>query len=165
VPASRPPLPALQLHRRLPGTPAASPTAPPRPGDTPPQVGQANQAIIELEDEEIAFKGSAEVKYSQPWVGCAAHSRLHAARPRWRRLPLGETGPSPDRDAPAWLQVHAALAAVLYSERPLQRLRAEQQWDIAAEFDGRYSDTAWVAAEKHWPPRLIQALQKFLLLQ
>jgi hypothetical protein len=54
---------------------------------------------------------------------------------------------------------------VLYSERPLQRLRAEQQWDIAAEFDGRYSDTAWVAAEKHWPPRLIQALQKFLLLQ
>lgn len=62
-------------------------------------------------------------------------------------------------------EVHAALAAVLYAERPAQRLRAEQQWDIALEFDSRYQDADWVAKNKHWPPTLMDALQKFLLLQ
>ncbi len=85
------------------------------------QVGQVSNAILELEDEEVAFRGSAEV--------------------------------------------HAALAAMLYAERPQQRLRAEQQWDVAAEFDSRYSDSAWVAGQKHWPPRLVAALERFLQLQ
>lgn len=51
------------------------------------------------------------------------------------------------------------------AERPAQRLRAEQQWDIATEFDQRYSDPAWVSANKHWPPRLMAALHRFLALQ
>lgn len=85
------------------------------------QVGQTGESILELEDEEVGFKGSAEV--------------------------------------------HAALAAVLYTERPSQRLRAEQQWDVAVEFDSRYVDTTWVRSEKHWPPRLVAALERFLLLQ
>eukprot|EP00879_Flechtneria_rotunda_P009632 GHRR01010079.1.p1 GENE.GHRR01010079.1~~GHRR01010079.1.p1 ORF type:complete len:318 (+),score=120.05 GHRR01010079.1:114-1067(+) len=62
-------------------------------------------------------------------------------------------------------EVHAALAAVLYAERPPQRLRAEQQFDIAVEFDAHYQDAQWVAHNRHWPPALLQALQKFLLLQ
>lgn len=62
-------------------------------------------------------------------------------------------------------EVHAALAAVLYVERPAQRLRAEQQWDIALEFDSGYQDSEWVAKNKHWPPALMKALQRFLLLQ
>jgi hypothetical protein len=62
-------------------------------------------------------------------------------------------------------ELHAALAAVLWVERPNQRFRAEQQFDIAVEFDGRYADTAWVAANKHWPPRLMSALQSFLALR
>lgn len=62
-------------------------------------------------------------------------------------------------------EVHAALAAVLYAERPAQRLRAEQQWDIALEFDSRYESYDWVASNKHWPPAMLQALQKFLLLE
>jgi hypothetical protein len=61
--------------------------------------------------------------------------------------------------------VHAALAAVLYTERPAQRLRAEQQFDIAVEFDGRFQDAGWVRSNKAWGPRLMGALQKFLLLQ
>lgn len=61
-------------------------------------------------------------------------------------------------------ETHAALAAVLYAERPAQRWRAEQQWDIALEFDGRYSDPAWVRESKKWPPRLMDALEKFLVL-
>ncbi len=85
------------------------------------QVGQVPECIVELEDEEVGFRGSAEVS--------------------------------------------AALAAVLYTERPQQRLRAEQQWEVAAEFDGRYSSPEWVAREKHWPPRLVAALEGFLQLR
>lgn len=62
-------------------------------------------------------------------------------------------------------ETHAALAAVLYAERPAQRWRAEQQWDIAIEFDTRYQDVAWVQDTKRWPPRLMTALVQFLSLQ
>jgi hypothetical protein len=62
-------------------------------------------------------------------------------------------------------EVHAALAAVLYTERPAQRLRAEQQFNIAVEFDSRFQDAAWVRSNKAWGPRLMGSLQKFLLLQ
>lgn len=62
-------------------------------------------------------------------------------------------------------ETHAALAAVLYAERPAQRFRAEQQWDIALEFDERYGDAAWVRDNKHWPPRLMGALESFLSLK
>lgn len=61
-------------------------------------------------------------------------------------------------------ETHAALAAVLYAERPAQRWRAEQQWDIAVAFDNRYADPAWVRDNKHWPPKLINALERFLSL-
>lgn len=62
-------------------------------------------------------------------------------------------------------ETHAALAAVLYAERPNQRWRAEQQWDIAVEFDSRYQDSTWVRDNKHWPPRLLAALDSFLSLR
>lgn len=61
-------------------------------------------------------------------------------------------------------EVHAALAAMLYSESPKQIKRAETQWEIAREFDQRYSDVAWVKREKHWPPAMQVALQNFLTL-
>ena len=47
----------------------------------------------------------------------------------------------------------------------MERQRAELQWDIATEFDSRYGSIEWVAKSKVWGPRLLQALQKFLLLQ
>jgi hypothetical protein len=62
-------------------------------------------------------------------------------------------------------ETHAALAAVLYAERPAQRWRAEQQWDIAVGFDARYADLAWVQESKRWPPKLVGALQQFLALR
>ncbi|KAG2430318.1 hypothetical protein HYH02_013795 [Chlamydomonas schloesseri] len=61
-------------------------------------------------------------------------------------------------------EVHAALAALLYTERPSLAPRAEEEWAIASSFDKRYSDPAWVAANKHWPPRAVAALQRFLAL-
>lgn len=85
------------------------------------QIGRSNDALLQLEDEEVILRGQPEV--------------------------------------------HAALAVVLYSsESPLQRARAEQQWDIATEFDGRYSDVQWVKANKKWPPRMLVALENFLTL-
>ncbi|GIL91950.1 hypothetical protein Vretifemale_19640 [Volvox reticuliferus] len=61
-------------------------------------------------------------------------------------------------------EVHAALAALLYAERPNLALRAEEEWNLACLFDTRYSDLVWVQTNKHWPPRMIAALQKFLTL-
>lgn len=62
------------------------------------------------------------------------------------------------------LQVHAALAAVLYAERPAERQLAEEQWELATEFDKRYGNIDWVVKEKHWGPRLTGALDRFLHL-
>lgn len=61
-------------------------------------------------------------------------------------------------------QVHAALAAMLYGEKPPAVQRAEVQWEIASEFDTRFADPVWVAREKHWPPAMLQALKHFLNL-
>jgi tetratricopeptide (TPR) repeat protein len=84
------------------------------------QVGRVEEALLQLEDEEVSLRGSAEV--------------------------------------------HAALAAVLHAERPAQVGRAEQQWAIAAGFDTRFEDVEWVQRERHWPPRLVEALRRFLTL-
>ncbi|GAB4816712.1 hypothetical protein N2152v2_003758 [Parachlorella kessleri] len=84
------------------------------------QLGRVSEALLQLEDVEVALRGNSGV--------------------------------------------HAALAAVLYTERPAQRLLAEQQWEIAMEFDRRYADVGWVKAQKHWPPRALEALQRFVKL-
>lgn len=82
------------------------------------QVGRPDEALLQLEDEEVALRGSAEVS--------------------------------------------AALAVVAYN---LGRIdQAEQQWTVATEFDRRYENPEWVAAQRGWPPLMIQALQKFLAL-
>mmetsp|Transcript_10638 Transcript_10638/g.21047 ORF Transcript_10638/g.21047 Transcript_10638/m.21047 type:complete len:285 (-) Transcript_10638:718-1572(-) len=62
-------------------------------------------------------------------------------------------------------EVHAALASVLYVERPERLAFAELQWDIASEFDSRYSSVVWVKKEKKWPPRMLEALESFLTLK
>lgn len=64
-----------------------------------------------------------------------------------------------------YAEVHAALASILYVERPALLEVAEQQWEIALEFQPRFSDRDWVQQTKHWPPRLMAALDRFLKLQ
>jgi tetratricopeptide (TPR) repeat protein len=85
------------------------------------QEGRVSDAILQLEDLEVALRGYSEV--------------------------------------------HAALAAILYAERPVRLQQAEQQWEIAMEFNPRFADRQWVADTKHWPPRLLAALDRFLSLQ
>ncbi|KAI7841317.1 hypothetical protein COHA_004936 [Chlorella ohadii] len=64
-----------------------------------------------------------------------------------------------------YAEVHAALASILYVERPALLEVAEQQWEIAMEFNQQFADAAWVQQYKHWPPRLMTALNRFLTLQ
>ena len=61
-------------------------------------------------------------------------------------------------------EVHTALAAVLYADDHSKLPRAETQFDLGADFDRRYEDPNWVAREKHWPPKMLEALQRFLKL-
>ena len=69
---------------------------------------------------------------------------------------------------PCWLELRAPLRPFpppSAAERPGQRLYAEEQWELACEFDQRYADADWVARTKHWPPRALAALQRFLQLK
>ena len=59
-------------------------------------------------------------------------------------------------------EVHAALAIVLYSEKPYEISLAEEQFEVAMEFDKRFGDVAYVRDGKPaWPPRMVAALEKF----
>lgn len=62
-------------------------------------------------------------------------------------------------------EVHAALASIIYAERPSEISYAEEQFDLASEFDSRYLDVRWVEKEKHWPPAMLKALDKFAALK
>eukprot|EP00199_Chlamydomonas_sp_CCMP681_P006545 CAMPEP_0119113826 /NCGR_PEP_ID=MMETSP1180-20130426/45309_1 /TAXON_ID=3052 ORGANISM="Chlamydomonas cf sp, Strain CCMP681" /NCGR_SAMPLE_ID=MMETSP1180 /ASSEMBLY_ACC=CAM_ASM_000741 /LENGTH=186 /DNA_ID=CAMNT_0007102081 /DNA_START=201 /DNA_END=761 /DNA_ORIENTATION=- len=84
------------------------------------QLGDAQDALLALEDQEVAQLGTAEI--------------------------------------------HAALAVLMWNEKPALAFRAEQEWEAARGFDTRYSNPEWVSSAKHWPPRMLDALQRFLTL-
>ncbi len=65
-----------------------------------------------------------------------------------------------------WLfaEIHAALAAALYVDKHAT-VPAEQQFTIATLLDPRYRDLSWVRNSRHWPPSLVESLQKFILLR
>ncbi|MEW5302820.1 MAG: hypothetical protein WDW38_004068 [Sanguina aurantia] len=85
------------------------------------QLGSTSDAILELQDEEVAMQGRAEV--------------------------------------------HAAMAALLYTERPLQALRAEEEWDFACMFDKRFSNPTYLREQRHWPEKMVAAMMRFQKLQ
>mmetsp|Transcript_13061 Transcript_13061/g.37624 ORF Transcript_13061/g.37624 Transcript_13061/m.37624 type:complete len:237 (+) Transcript_13061:2808-3518(+) len=59
-------------------------------------------------------------------------------------------------------EVHCALAVVLYAEKPYELSQAEEQFEIAMEFDKRFMDASYVRDGKPaWPPRMVLALEKF----
>ncbi|CAL5214595.1 unnamed protein product [Lathyrus oleraceus] len=60
-------------------------------------------------------------------------------------------------------EVHAALAAALYSDKHAALL-AENQFTIATLLDPHFTDLSYVRDTKHWPPSLISSLQHFITL-
>ncbi|KAG0558855.1 hypothetical protein KC19_10G059200 [Ceratodon purpureus] len=61
-------------------------------------------------------------------------------------------------------EVHAALAAALYADKHAP-VPAEQQFTFATLLDRRYTDPSWVKSAKHWPPSLIDSLERFIALK
>lgn len=62
------------------------------------------------------------------------------------------------RRFPSFDDARAALAAVLWARG--DRAEAEDQWLRVA--DPRYRDKAWLARDRHWPPRLVAAAAALL---
>ncbi|XP_058075733.1 uncharacterized protein LOC131224211 [Magnolia sinica] len=60
-------------------------------------------------------------------------------------------------------EVHAALAAALYTDKHAPLL-AENQFTIATLLDPHYTDISYVREMKHWPPSLVCSLQHFITL-
>jgi len=56
--------------------------------------------------------------------------------------------------------MRAALTAVLWEQG--KQGEAESNWVAAMGMDKRYRDLDWVATVRRWPPRMIEALEKFL---
>ncbi|XP_020598999.1 uncharacterized protein LOC110038482 [Phalaenopsis equestris] len=60
-------------------------------------------------------------------------------------------------------EIHAALAAALYTDRHAPLL-AENQFTIATILDPCYADLSYVREKKHWPPSLVRSLKNFITL-
>ena len=59
-------------------------------------------------------------------------------------------------------EAHAALASACWAAG--RTSLAETQWEVAMEFDARFSDSSWVCEHYHWGPKLAKALDDFLKL-
>lgn len=67
------------------------------------------------------------------------------------------------RKYPQFADARAALTAVLWDQG--RQGEAESNWVGAKGLDRRYSNIEWVAQVRRWPPRLVDALSRFLNLE
>ncbi|RMF28154.1 MAG: tetratricopeptide repeat protein [Cyanobacteria bacterium J083] len=63
---------------------------------------------------------------------------------------------------PLFPDVRAALTAVLWEQG--KQGEAESNWVAAIGMDSRYQDLDWIEHQRRWPPRMVDALEKFLKL-
>lgn len=166
-------------------TPAASATAPTTTAERAKDALaalKAGDAAVDAGDYETAAREYGRVVEQYGDLALSEYARFGAALVAYQRAGEGGgggggggNGNSSASLAIAGLEdsalaltgraeAHAALAAVLYAERPAQLSRAELEFEVATEFDRRYSDAEWVAKERHWPPRAVEALRRFLAL-
>jgi hypothetical protein len=132
-----------------------------------------------LDELEVTERGTPEVHAALVSRRCSAASCSATSAGRrvgvvLSRLPAGVRRPCRachwDPTHPCFMYgtlppLPSTKAAVLWSERPGQRLRAEQQFEIATEFDRRFGAPDFVRDQRRWPPRLVAALERFLELQ
>ncbi|MEB3213793.1 MAG: tetratricopeptide repeat protein [Leptolyngbyaceae bacterium] len=67
------------------------------------------------------------------------------------------------RKYPQFADARAALTAVLWDQG--KQGEAESNWVGARGLDRRYRDIEWVAHVRRWPPKVVDALDRFLHLQ
>ncbi|KAL0021402.1 hypothetical protein WJX79_000763 [Trebouxia sp. C0005] len=132
------------------------------------QLSAAAQEATACENYEQALQTYSYITHTYPDLAIIQYARIKHA------LLLYQAGKTTDavlemegeeEELRGNAEVHAALAAMLYSESPKQIDRAETQWEIAREFDQRFSNLDWVRKEKHWPPAMQTALGNFLNLK
>ena len=67
------------------------------------------------------------------------------------------------RKYPQFADIRAALTAALWADgKPGE---AESNWVAVIGLDGRYQDLDWVENIRRWPPLMVAALDKFLMLK
>jgi tetratricopeptide (TPR) repeat protein len=67
------------------------------------------------------------------------------------------------RKYPRFADARAALTAALWDQG--RQGEAESNWVGANGLDRRYKDIEWVATVRRWPPKLVDALDRFLHVQ
>eukprot|EP01025_Chloroclados_australasicus_P054499 TRINITY_DN6462_c0_g2_i1.p2 TRINITY_DN6462_c0_g2~~TRINITY_DN6462_c0_g2_i1.p2 ORF type:complete len:237 (-),score=32.04 TRINITY_DN6462_c0_g2_i1:335-1012(-) len=119
------------------------------------------------EDYKQALDIYSSIVKEYPDLALTQYSRINAALMLYQ---LGypkdavRTLENLEQDLKGYPELHAALAVILYNGVPDEAERAEQQWEVANEFDKRYANVDWVSRNKHWPPKMIEGLNKFLQL-
>jgi hypothetical protein len=165
------------LQQQKPRQPSPSPSRRPPPARQPlPTAERANAALAALRAAEAAVDagdfGLAEREYgrvvdSYGDLALSEYARFGQALLFYQRGDSARALAGLEDEARALTgraEAHAALAALLWTERPQQLSRAELEFEVAGEFDARYADADWVARERHWPPRAVAALRRFLAL-
>lgn len=66
------------------------------------------------------------------------------------------------RKYPSFADMRAALTAALWDQG--QQGEAESNWVAVVGLDNRYKDINWVSNVRRWPPKMVEALDKFLTL-
>lgn len=66
------------------------------------------------------------------------------------------------RKYPLFPDMRAALTAMLWEEG--KQGEAESNWVATVGLDNRYQDIKWVKTVRRWPPKMVEALDKFLNL-
>jgi tetratricopeptide (TPR) repeat protein len=67
------------------------------------------------------------------------------------------------RKYPKFADMRAALTAALWETG--QRGEAESNWVAVVGLDRRYKKLDWVANTRRWPPKMVDAMEKFLTLK
>ena len=66
------------------------------------------------------------------------------------------------RKYPMYSDMRAALAAALWVDG--KQGEAESNWVAAVGLDNRYQDLDWLTNVRRWPPKMVEALERFLSL-
>jgi hypothetical protein len=64
------------------------------------------------------------------------------------------------RQYPKFADFRAALTVILWVEG--NRGEADSEWVSAIALDSRYKNLEWLRTSRCWPPRMIEAMEKFL---
>lgn len=143
-------------------------------------IADYNQVLARYPEDAAAFNNRGNAKGGQgDWQGAIAdYTRASELNSNFvlpqvnRALALYQSGDTDHsiqtlkglaRKYPRFADARAALTAALWDQG--QQGEAESNWVGANGLDRRYRDVEWVAQVRRWPPKLVDALERFLNLK